>query len=79
MKIQVTVDQIEAGQARLLIRPQEAEPIIWPSQYLPTGTKESDILTIEIRQDPQATAEATERVKSLMDSLLQKNSKKRSD
>ena len=79
MKIQVTVDQIQDGQARLLIRPQETELIIWPSQHLPTGTKESDILTIEIIQDSQATAEATERVKNLMDSLLQKNSKKRSD
>lgn len=74
MKIQATIDQIDNGQARLLIRPQEEQEMIWPEQFLPQGTKEGDILKIEISKDEEETVSAQKRVKSLLDKLLQQES-----
>ncbi|MBO8126613.1 MAG: DUF3006 domain-containing protein [Firmicutes bacterium] len=75
MKFQVTLEQIESGQARLLIRPQETQEILWPADCLPSGSEEGDILTIEIAKDEAQTREAQERVKGLLNKLLEKGRK----
>lgn len=72
--MKVTVDKIENGKARLLIRPQEKEDFFLPVKKLPTKTKEGSILEInfELKEDEKKTAE--KRVGSLLDKLKNKKS-----
>ncbi len=72
MLIRLTVDSLEEGQARLLIRPEEKEIVIWPLAYLPADIQEGDILSIEIQRDEAETAEAKSRVKNLLNRLIEK-------
>ncbi|NLY55070.1 MAG: DUF3006 domain-containing protein [Firmicutes bacterium] len=72
MRLYLTVDSLEAGQAKLLIRPQEKEVLIWPLAYLPEDIREGDILSVEIARDETATSEAKQRVTSLLNRLIEK-------
>jgi hypothetical protein len=72
--MKVTVDKIEKGKARLLIRPQEKDDFFLPVKQLPAKTKEGSILEInfELREDIKKAAE--KRVGSLLDKLKNKKS-----
>lgn len=72
MRLYLTVDSLEAGQAKLLIRPEEKEVLIWPLAYLPEDIREGDILSVEIARDETATSEAKQRVTSLLNRLIEK-------
>lgn len=70
--MKLTVDKIENGKARLLIRPQEKEDFFLPVSELPPQTKEGSILeiTFELKEDEKK--EAKKRVNSLLDKLKNK-------
>lgn len=72
--MKVTVDKIEKGKARLLIRPEEKEDFYLPLSKLPEATTEGSILEInfKLREDQKKAAE--ERVGSLLDKLKNKKS-----
>ena len=65
--MKVTVDKVENGKARLLIRPEEKDSFYLPIKKLPKKTKEGSILELnfELREDEKKAAE--KRVGSLLD------------
>jgi hypothetical protein len=72
--MKVTVDKIENGKARLLIRPQEKEEFFLPVKELPVKTEEGSILEINFKLDENEKKAAEERVGSLLDKLKNKKS-----
>lgn len=72
LTIKTTLDRIENTIAVLLVRPEETTKISIPLSLLPEGTKEGDILNIEITKDIQETEQAKERVSSLLEKLKNK-------
>lgn len=70
--MKVTVDKIEAGRARLLIRPQENESFSLPKAELPKRVKEGSILEIKFELKEAETKAAQKRVSSLLDKLKNK-------
>ena len=71
--LKVTIDRIEEGIAVLLVRDEEKIKINVLFTLLPGGSKEGDILDIEITRDVQETEAAKERVSSLLEKLQKKN------
>ncbi|WP_367343847.1 DUF3006 domain-containing protein [Methanomethylovorans sp.] len=72
MTIKVTLDRIENETAVLLVRPEETTKISIHISLLPEGSKEGDILNIDIVKDIQGTEQAKERVSSLLEKLKNK-------
>jgi hypothetical protein len=72
MATKVTLDRIENEIAVVLIRPEETTKISIPLSLLPEGSKEGDILNIDITKDVQETEQAKERVSSLLEKLKNK-------
>lgn len=72
LTIKTTLDRIENTIAVLLVRPEEIIKINIPLSLLPEGTKEGDILNVEITKEIQETEETKERVSSLVDKLKNK-------
>ncbi len=72
MTLKTTLDRIENKIAVLLVRPEETTKISIPLSLLPEGSKEGDILDIDITKDMQETEQAKERVSSLLDKLKNK-------
>lgn len=72
LTIKTTLDRIENGIAVLLVRPEEIITIRIHLSLLPEGTKEGDILNIEITKEIQETEQAKERVSSLINKLKNK-------
>lgn len=72
--MKVTVDKIENGKARLLIRPEEKESFFLPIKVLPKGSEEGSILELnfDLKKDEKKAAE--KRVGSLLDKLKNKKS-----
>lgn len=73
MIIKATLDRIEDKIAVLLIRPEETTEVSILLSLLPEGSKEGDILNINITKDMQETEQAKERVSSLLEKLKNKN------
>lgn len=72
MTIKVTLDRIENETAVALVRPEETTKISIPLSLLPEGSKEGDILNIDITKEVQETEQAKERVSSLLEKLKNK-------
>ncbi len=72
MAFKVTIDRIENNIAVLLVRPEETIRLSLPVSLLPEGSKEGDILSIDISKDEQETKQAKERVSSLLEKLKNK-------
>ncbi len=72
MTIEATLDRIENETAVLLVRPEETTKISIPISLLPEGSKEGDILSIDIKKDIQETERSKERVSSLLEKLKNK-------
>jgi len=72
LTLKTTLDRIENKIAVLLVRPEETTKISIPLSLLPKGSKEGDILNIDITKDMQETEYAKERVSSLLDKLKNK-------
>ncbi|SDK73214.1 DUF3006 domain-containing protein [Halanaerobium congolense] len=71
--MKVTVDKIENGKARLLIRPQEKEDFFLPLSELPEAVEEGSILEINFKLKEGEKKAAEKRVGSLLDRLKKKN------
>lgn len=72
--MKVTVDKIENGKARLLIRPQEKEDFFLPVSELPAAAEEGSILEISFKLKEDEKKAAEKRVGSLLDKLKKKQS-----
>ncbi len=72
LTLKTTLDRIENKIAVLLVRPEETTKISIPLSLLPEGSKEGDILNIDITKDMQETEQAKEKVSSLLDKLKNK-------
>jgi len=72
--MKVTVDKIENGKARLLIRPQEKEDFFIPIKKLPAKTAEGSILEINFKLTEDEKKAAEKRVGSLLEKLKNKKS-----
>ncbi len=72
--MKVTVDKIENGKARLLIRPQEKEDFFLPLEELPVETVEGSILEINFDLKENEKKVAKKRVGNLLDKLKNKKS-----
>lgn len=68
----VTLDRIEEDVAVLFVRDEEKIKINIPIFLLPLGSREGDILEITITKDVQETADAKERVSSMLEKLKNK-------
>ncbi len=71
--MKVTVDKIEEGVARLLIRSEEQFDFHLPVDYLPSEVKEGNILNVSFEVDKKETEEAKVRVQGLIDKLKNKD------
>ena len=72
MTIKTTLDRIENTIAVLLVRPEETTKIHIPVSLLPEGSKEGDILNINITKEVQEAEQTKERVSSLLEKLKNK-------
>lgn len=72
MTIKTTLDRIENTIAVLLVRPEETTKINIPVSLLPEGSKEGDILNINITKDVQEAEQTKERVSSLLEKIKNK-------
>lgn len=68
----VSLDRVEGNIAVLLVRDEESIKIDIPTSLLPAGSKEGDILDINIVKDEKESEDAKERVSSLLDKLKNK-------
>ena len=71
--MKATIDRIEGKLAVLLIRNGESIKLNFPLILLPEGSKEGDILDIDIQKDEKETEDAKERVTNLIEKLKSKN------
>lgn len=67
-----TLDRIENNIAVLLVRPEETVRLNTPLSLLPEGSKEGDILRINITKDEQETKLTKEQVSSMLEKLKNK-------
>lgn len=72
MNLKVTLGRIEDKIAVLLVRPEEETKINIPLSLLPIGSKEGDILDIEVTKDVEETEQAKEKVSSILEKLKSK-------
>jgi hypothetical protein len=71
--MKAVIDRIEDGIAVLLMGEKGEIRVNFPLSLLPEGSKESDVLSITIERDPQATQQTKERTSSLMEKLKKKS------
>ena len=67
--MQATIERIDSGTPVLVSREENPARITIPARLLPGGSREGDIVSIEIGPDPEATAEAKARVSRLIGRL----------
>jgi hypothetical protein len=67
------IDRLEGELAVLLMGEEGKIRVNFPISLLPEGSKESDVLSIAIERDPQATQQTKERTSSLMEKLKKKS------
>ncbi len=71
-RIKVVVDRFEGEYAILMIGDPE-EPVDFPQKLLPKGTKEGSWLWLDFELDPKGEAKQREKMKKLMDKLVNKH------
>ena len=67
--MKATIDRIEEGVAVLISRDNAMVRIIVPSSLLPAGSREGDVITINIKRDAEVTLMAKEQVTGLIENL----------
>lgn len=67
-----TIDRVEGNLVVLLLREDESIRFEIPISLMPTGSKEGDIVDIQIEKDETTTEETRERVSSLIEKLKSK-------
>ena len=71
--MKAVIDRVEGDLAVVLVGEKGEIKLNIPFSLLPEGCKEGEVLNISIERDPEATAQAKERVTGLMDKLKQKS------
>ena len=71
--MKATLDRIEEDMAVLLIKDDESVRVVMPMSLMPEGSREGDILDLNISRDIEATGESKKRVSSLIEKLKNKN------
>jgi hypothetical protein len=71
--MKAVIDRIEGELAVLLMGEEGKIRVNFPISLLPEGSKESDVLSIALERDPQATQQTKERTSSLMEKLKKKS------
>ncbi|RQW79514.1 MAG: DUF3006 domain-containing protein [Methanothrix sp.] len=71
--MRAVIDRVEGEFAVLLMGEKGEIRVNFPLSLLPEGCKESDVLSIAIERDAQATDNAKERTSSLMEKLKKKS------
>jgi hypothetical protein len=71
--MKATIDRIEGKLAVLLMGDDGSIKLNIPLNLLPEGSKEGDILDIDIQKDKKETDDAKKRVSSLIEKLKSKN------
>jgi hypothetical protein len=71
--MKMTIDRIEEGIVVLVSREDKPQKVNVPISLLPPGSREGDIVTMQIGRDDEATAAARERVSSLLGTLKRKH------
>ena len=67
--MKATIDRIEEGVAVLISRDDAMLRINVPGSLLPAGSREGDVITINIERDAEVTLMAKERVTGLIENL----------
>jgi hypothetical protein len=67
--IKAFVDQINDNIATLLLGDDESVKLSIPINWLPPGTHEGDVISLNFTPDPKSTADAKSRVQKLIDKL----------
>lgn len=70
--MKVSIDRIDEGIAVLIVQEDPSQRIRLPASLLPPGSREGDILTLSLEQDPDATGAAKERVTGLIERMEKK-------
>jgi hypothetical protein len=70
--MKVTIDRFEDGYAVLLVRGEEEVHIDFPASLLPEGSREGDVLDIDISRDEESTEDARKEVSDLIEKLKKK-------
>lgn len=68
-EIRAFVDRIEGDKAVLLLGENEDYTIAIPVEYLPDGAESGSVLTLDLRIEPDLTAQAKNEVSDLIDRL----------
>ena len=74
--MKAVIDRIEGKLAVLLMGVDGSMKVNMPLILLPEGCKEGDVLDIEFRKDENATVEAKDRSKNLIEKLKRKGQDK---
>ena len=74
--MKAVIDRIEGKLAVLLLGVDGSMKVNMPLILLPEGCKEGDVLDIEFRKDENATVEAKDRSKNLIEKLKRKGKDK---
>jgi hypothetical protein len=67
--MKMTIDRIEEGIAVLVSLEDKPQKVNIPISLLPPGSREGDIITMEIGRDDEATRETKDRVGNLIAKL----------
>ncbi len=68
-RIRAFVDRIEGDKAVLLIGEKEEHTIVIPAEYLPEEAGSGSVLSIDLRLEPELTAQARNEVADLIQRL----------
>jgi hypothetical protein len=67
--MRATIDRIESRLAVMIAQDDESVRFSLPLSLIPAGSREGDIVVIDIEQDKEATMVARERVSALIEKL----------
>jgi hypothetical protein len=70
--MKMTIDRIEGEVAVLVSREEMPQTVNVPCSFLPYGSREGDIVTVQIERDEEATRETKNRVRDLIAKLKNK-------
>lgn len=70
MMIQAVIDRFEGKRVVMLIGDEEIQ-VVWPSDFLPEGCQEKDVLKFDLQLDSEATQKAKREAQELLKQLLQ--------
>lgn len=71
--MKMTIDRIEEGIAVLVSLEDKPQKVNVPVSLIPPGSREGDVVTMQLERDDEATAAARERVSSLLEKLKKKH------